>query len=176
MRSAEPVSGESGADNAAGEHGRPSQVALGGASKLGLRHAHNQRCVCLRDVHRYTNAVKNIQVPRLNDAHLGLKGHAQSMGRMGTVGMDREARAEMDTRGWHRAIGQLPNITDLFHNSLLTQLQPPLPPGSSSKMPDMLYSAWRTLPSDIFVVSFLPSCRHQLKIHLLNESYSDIPI
>lgn len=97
MRSAEPVSGESGADNAAGEHGRPSQVALGGASKLGLRHAHNQRCVCLRDVHRYTNAVKNIQVPRLNDAHLGLKGHAQSTGRMGTVGMDREARAEMDT-------------------------------------------------------------------------------
>lgn len=59
------------------------------------------------------------------------KGHAQSTGRMGTVGMDREARAEMDTRGWHRAIGQLPNITDLFHNSLLTQLQPPLPPGSS---------------------------------------------
>lgn len=86
MRSAEPVSGESGADNAAGEHGRPSQVALGGASKLGLRHAHNQRCVCLRDVHRYTDAVKNIQVPRLNDAHLGLKGHAQSTDEWGLWG------------------------------------------------------------------------------------------
>lgn len=99
MRSVEPVSGESGADIVIGEHERPSQVALGGVGKLGLLDAQNQGHVCLWDVHRYMNAVKNIQVPRLNDAHLGLKGHAQSTGQMGTVGMDGEACAEMDTQG-----------------------------------------------------------------------------
>lgn len=59
MRSAEPVSAESGADIPAGEHGRPSQVVLGGVGKLGLQDAQNQGCVCLWDVHRYMNDVKN---------------------------------------------------------------------------------------------------------------------
>lgn len=52
-----------------------------------------------------------------------------------------EARPEIDTRGLHGAMGQLPNLTDLFCDSLLTPLQPLLPPGCFSKMSDVLSSA-----------------------------------
>lgn len=67
-----------------------------------------------------------------------------------------EARPEMNTPGRHRAIGQLPNLTD-FRDSFLTPLWPLLPLCCSSTMPDMPFTLPGSLLPDIRMTNFLAS-------------------
>ena len=91
---------------------RGGQAGAPGRSDPGTRR--------LWDIDRYTTAVRDFQVPRPNGAHLAVhRDEHKAPGKWGPLAMDWGAHAEMNTPGRHRAIGQLPNLTD-FRDSFLT--------------------------------------------------------
>lgn len=95
----------------------------------------------------------------------------------GAVGTAREAHPRLGPRGLRGAPAQLPDLSRLFRNSLLSPLQPLPPPCRSSNMPDLRFSCLEDfLPTDTGAANFLTSFGHQLELHLLSGSDADTPM